>query len=105
MTATQLTRRAKAAYSAYLKSDMKDIRKAYVKPSNAKISAWAFHQHSMGRYNGYDMRVISKNCQFFTCGFCYIDKKTKLLNFVYITPNYTATVEAINESILNHHNA
>lgn len=92
MTINQMIQRAKAAYPRYLASSQTDIRRAYSSPSNAKISAWEFHKNVMKtKYKGFDMRVISHTCHFFTCGFCYRDGEQ--LHFVYITPNNYTDVE------------
>lgn len=105
MTYREQCKRALAAYPLYQRREISyDLFAAYRKPSDAKIAVWKNCQALMLYTNGFGLRVISKNAQMLTCGFCYRDKKTGLLNFVYITPKYTATVEAINESICDHNN-
>ena len=93
MSKSQAFSRAKAAYQVWQKSDMTDIRSAYRKPSNAKLSAWEFCKQRVKRYGGYGLRVVHNTCHIFTCGFCYRDEDTNQLHFVYITPNYETIVE------------
>ena len=92
MTINQQNKRALAAYPTYLLSTM-DLSKAYSKPSATKLSIWQDCYQQMLKAKGFGLRVISKNIYIFTCGYCYRDKKTKALHFVYITPGYTADVE------------
>lgn len=92
MTINQQNARAKAAYQAYQLSD-RDLYSAYSRPSKAKVSVWYDCYRQMTKAHGFGLRVVSKNTQIFTCGYCYRDKKTGVLHFVYITPSYTADVE------------
>ena len=56
----------------------------YEKPSSAKIMAEEEIQKEMVSKNGYDYRIISHNCNMFTCGYSYKDNDDHL-HFVYHT--------------------
>ena len=92
MTINQQNARAKAAYKTYQLSD-KDLYSAYSRPSKTKAAIWYDCYRQMTKANGFGLRVVSRNCHIFTCGYCYRDKKTGALHFVYITPSYITDVE------------
>lgn len=78
---------AKGNYERFLRSDMDDIYKAYAKPSKYKVSAWEDCKRLCAMYDGYGLRVISKNCFMFTAGFLFLTTSGKE-KFMFITRDY-----------------
>lgn len=73
-----MTREMRNYYKDYLKSEMWTIFRAYGRPSDAKISIWFGKCHDlMAQFDGYDLKVIRKNCNFFTAGFLFKNKEGK----------------------------
>lgn len=78
---------AKGNYERFLRSDMDDIYKAYAKPSKYKVSAWEDCKNLCAKYEGWGLKVISKNCFMFTAGFLFLTTSGKE-KFMYITRDY-----------------
>lgn len=77
----------KANYENFLRSDMETLWDAYAKPSTRKEAAWEYCKNLCAKYEGYGLRVISKNTFMFTAGFLFLSTSGKE-KFMYITPNY-----------------
>lgn len=87
----------KEAYRAYCKSDMCDIFQAYDKPSHRKVDAYENCENLCKEYNGYDLKIVSKNVNVFTAGFvCAIEGKKA---FVWITPCYDRYMELSDDTL------
>ena len=78
---------AKGAYERFLRSNMETLRDAYAKPSTRKEAAWEYCKELCAKYEGWGLRVISKNCFMFTAGFLFLSTSGKE-KFMYITPEY-----------------
>lgn len=69
---TKGDRREKAtveAYKHYLRSTDYKLSDVYGKYSTLKERAFYYVQQEMEHLNGYDLKIISYNCQMFTCGY------------------------------------
>ena len=53
---------------SYERSNFKSLRDCYVSPSTAKIDAEFQCYNKMTRQCGFGFRIMSHNCQTFTCG-------------------------------------
>ena len=75
----------------------KSVNDAYAKPSHRKQSIELGIQREMDKLNGWGYRVISHNCNFFTCGYFYetIDNETGeiLYHMVIETPTKHSDIE------------
>ena len=92
MTVSAMKRQAKASYNTYKRSNMKTLEDAYKTCSRAKHEAfnkWWWIYHKM---QGRNLRVISKNCNFFSLGFEYDDEETGEPMFMHITASYHIAV-------------
>lgn len=78
---------AKGNYEAYLRSEKYSLYDAYDKPSSRKEAAWEYCQNLCAKYDGWGLKVISRNCFIFTAGFLFLSTSGKE-KFMYITPNY-----------------
>lgn len=75
----------KSSYLRWKESKYHSIWDAYEKPSIRKEEAWNYCEDLCKKYNGRDLRVISKNIYIFTAGFIgIVDGKEA---FVLITAN------------------
>ena len=73
----------RSAYRRYGLSDIDDIYKAYGRPSSSKVHAWDRCKKMCEKYDGYGLRIIGKNCNYFSVGFIgTVDGKKA---FVFIT--------------------
>ena len=86
-------RQAESALKSFYNSNMETIFKAYKSPSKAKQKAFYHCVNTCAKYNGYNLRVISKNTNFFTCGFLFMDEN-KTEYFYYITSCYETIIKA-----------
>lgn len=70
-----MNKKERAIYNEYLstlkRNKMDTIYKAYERPSGAKINIFNCILNEYKEFNGYDITIISKNCNFFTVGFKY----------------------------------
>lgn len=81
-------RRSKTAlryYDRYLGSGYVDLNTAYCKCSQAKEEAWEYCKSLCEEYDGYGLRVIGRNVNYFTAGFMFPHPDTGELCFAYIT--------------------
>ena len=69
-------------------SNMYDIDDAYSNCSHAKRNAWEYCKKLCADYDGWDLRIISKNTFAFSAGFYFISKETGCICFAYITKDY-----------------
>ena len=75
------------------------IYKAYKSPSKAKQKAFFDCVNTCNNLNGYNLRIVSKNTNIFTCGFFFKDESGKEY-FYYITPSYDVFIPAKNTFIV-----
>lgn len=85
--------RAKANINYWRQSDMHELYHAYNSASTAKWRAWDYCKELCNKYNGHNLKIISKNSFVFTAGFEFIDPENGNLKFMYITPNYDTAVD------------
>ena len=65
---------------SYYKSDYKNINQAYKYPSAKKVQIFSEILNEMYKNGGFAIRIISKNCDFFSCAYTIeIDKKDYLV--------------------------
>lgn len=67
------TKEALRSYNQYLKSNMHSIFEAYENPSYNKQTAWTYCQKLCKEFNGYNLKIISKNSFQFTAGFEFVN--------------------------------
>ena len=81
----------KSAYRSYLTSEWQNIYQAYKNPSRRKVSAWESCTELCKKYDGRNLKVVSKNCDYCSAGFIgYVDGKR---SFVWITACYNRYME------------
>lgn len=78
---------AKGNYEAYLRSEKYSLSDAYDRPSTRKEAAWEYCRNLCAQYEGWGLKVISKNTFIFTAGFLFLSTSGKE-KFMYITPSY-----------------
>lgn len=83
---------AKGNYEAYLRSEKYSLFDAYDRPSTHKEAAWDYCKDLCAQYDGYGLKVISKNTFIFTAGFLFLSTSGKQM-FMFITPNYNRVCE------------
>ena len=93
---TYQERMAKANIERYEDSSMYDLSKAYGSWSDRKQSAWEHCKSRCEEFHGDCLKVISKNTNFFTAGFTFVDETGKRM-FYYITANYEVAVDFYEE--------
>ena len=98
-TLTYRKRQAESALKRFEFSRYESIFSAYGKPSCAKIRAFQYCVETCEKYNGFKLRILSKNTFMFTCGFFFYDKDGKK-QFYYITPSYDVFIPAKNTFIV-----
>ena len=81
------------AYESYKRSTIDSIYKAYKKPSVLKTRAWYYCERLCDELNGRNLKVVGKNCNFFSAGFEYPNPKTGVAMFMYITHTKDRTAE------------
>ena len=69
------------------------IFKAYKSPSREKIRAFNYCLNTCRQYNGFNLRILSKNTFMFTCGFFFYNADGEK-QFYYITPSYDVFIPA-----------
>lgn len=90
---TKLEKNALANYARYQRSVMDSIYSAYQNPSEAKREVWENCKRLCYKQHGKNLKVISKNCQFFSAGFEFTDAVTGMKKFMRITPSHNTAVE------------
>lgn len=85
-------RQAIANFARYVRSDYDSLFKAYEKPSKDKRKAWEHCKNLCDAFDGYRLKVITKNCHMFTAGFQYIDVDSGEERFYFITKSYEVVV-------------
>ena len=74
-------------YRYYTKTNLpRNIRQAYKKPSDNKLISFAYWCNIIAQQGGYDIRILSANCQHYTIG--YLFDKDGETYFGYITQQY-----------------
>lgn len=68
-------------------SSAKELYQVYGSYSQAKVNAMEYCKEMMEKYNGYDLCIISHNCNVFSVGFIFKDDDGKKI-FAYITRDY-----------------
>ena len=86
-------RQAENALKSFDFSRYESIFSAYGKPSFAKIRAFNYCLNTCRKYNGFNLRILSKNNFMFTCGFFFYNEDGKK-QFYYITPSYDVIIPA-----------
>lgn len=81
------TKRMKAAYLAWSKSNLFSLSHCYGRHSIAKECAWGYCLNLMNNDAGQSLRVVSYNPNMFTAGYIAFEKYTNREIFVYITPH------------------
>ena len=69
----------------YRVSNMDELYKAYGRASQAKWNAWENCKRLCHEYNGWGLKVIGKNCHFFSAGFLFTDEETGVVRIMKIT--------------------
>lgn len=69
----------------YRRSSMDELYKAYGKCSYAKQQAWENCKRLCHEYGGWGLKVIGKNCHFFSAGFLFTDEETGVVRIMKIT--------------------
>lgn len=80
------SKKAVALAENYWNSYYRTLNDCYVCPSHAKENAFYACRDIMAKYNGYDLRICSYNCQMFTAAFRFKENENEYL--VYITHYY-----------------
>ena len=93
MTTNEKKRYAERAKSIYDYSDICELRDCYRRYSIEKSMAYHKIREEMDSVGGQDLRIISHNCNIFTCGYIYTDRETGVLKFVYHTPTYKIEID------------
>lgn len=65
-------------------SENYDIFQAYKSPSREKQEAWEYCKNLCKKQKGSNLKIIGKNCFFFSAGFFYLDENGKE-RFMHIT--------------------
>lgn len=81
------TKEALRGIWGYNRSHMRNIFQAYKEPSSAKINAFEYCERLCEKYNGYGLKIVSKNTFQFSVGFLFDDDNEQTY-FCYITANY-----------------
>lgn len=91
------SQRAQALVDAYdyaLKAHgRRDVREAYGRVSDAKVSAWDYCVGVCRENNGFGLTVVCANTYIFTAAFKYVDKASGEVCLCYITPSYNYSIE------------
>ena len=88
---TRQERQAKANIIRWMQSNMKSLDDAYGRYSTKKAKAWEYCEDLCESRDGKNLKVISKNTNFFTAGFEFeADGKRK---FMYITASNDTIVD------------
>lgn len=69
----------------YRLSNMDELYKAYERASQAKWNAWENCKRLCREYDGWGLKVIGKNCHFFSAGFLFTDEETGVVRIMKIT--------------------
>lgn len=77
-------RDAKCLISRHNRSEDYDIFQAYKSSSREKQEAWKYCKNLCEEQNGRNLKIIGKNCSFFSAGFFYTDENGKE-RFMHIT--------------------
>lgn len=93
MTKNEQKRYAERAKSIYNYSDICELGDCYRRYSIEKSIAYHKIREEMHSVGGQDLRIISHNCNIFTCGYIYTDRETGVLKFVYHTPTYKIIID------------
>ena len=86
------SRQAIANFPRYINSNYHSIFDVYSKPSRDKLKAWEHCKNLCNTFDGYNLKVISKNTWKFTAGFEYIEEDSGQERFMFISPNYEVIV-------------
>lgn len=74
-------------YNYYTKTHLpRTMYEAYKQPSYNKVQSFAYWCNKITQQGGYDIRILSANCQRYTIG--YLFNKDGETYFGYITPQY-----------------
>ena len=91
----------KGAYSQYITHPNQTLYDVFKNPSDAKREIYAYWKYvNLPAMHGYNLSVISGNCQNFTLGFLYPDQTTGEIMFAYITKenHRTCPVKTLTEA-------
>lgn len=93
MTKREQMKCAEKAKSIYDYSDICELGDCYRRYSIEKSRAFQKIREEMHSIGGQDLRIISHNCNIFTCGYIYAERETGVLKFVYHTPTYRVEID------------
>lgn len=85
MTRTKMTSKNEGFYNNYKRAEITSIRDAYKNPSYYKTRAEELILRDMDKLNGFDPKITSNNCQFFSMAFTYPCPETGELRLRYYT--------------------
>lgn len=91
MTRSEST--AKNNIKFWEKSEMYNLRDAYGSFSSKKEKAWDYCKELFYKYDGWGLKIVSKNTFIFTAGFAFIDKDTGVVKYMHITPSSDTVVD------------
>lgn len=95
-----MTRKAMWLYNI---SEMQTLSQVYGRYSYRKYNAYEECIFEMRRLEGWRFRIITHNTSTFTCGFTYIDTKTGVLMFRFITKWNRYDIEWSDNTVENIH--
>ena len=93
MTIKQQERNAKAHIRNYDRSTATSLSDVYGRFSTAKARAWEYCKDLCATSNGWGLKVISHNTNFFSAGFLFTDPETGVVRFMFIAPAYDIEVD------------
>lgn len=85
MTRTKMTAKNKGFYDNYTRTRATTLRDVYKNPSDRKLYAEERILRDMDRMNGFDPRIVSGSCHFFSMAFTYPCPETGELRLRYYT--------------------
>lgn len=83
----------KAMYDAYNRAPYDTIYTAYNRPSVYKVRAYEAIKSGMLTVGGWGLKVVSHNCNFFSCAYEYADPETGVVRLAYFTGRNTYDFE------------